>query len=697
MRAGGTRTTGQGSWFADHAVDMVFILLVLAAYLYSVRITNGRFFWLDEWPLMKQGRSLTGLFDQYNGALSTISLGVYRVLPQLFGFNYTPVRVVGFASLFAVPLAYYLTTRRQFGAVLAALLALPLVWYGQHVDLNPNELNHNCALLGGVVCAAALNRGRRADWVLAAALVFSFFSAGGAVAVAAACLVHCVCTRAPLRRWFVVIVPSLLWLTWWLVDVGSTGTVFALSTSQKIRLARDIAFTPFQAFAMNNTVLAVILLIVFIGLAIWTLTKGLNAGANFLAWSAAVVVWTAGLVTSRGGFATAETFRYRYGALLFVLLAVVPRRPIVWPARFPITTDKRWLFAGAAVVLVLGAARGLAVRSDLQHAAQFAKGVGNISKGQVLVVELGPSVVPDDRLTALTLGGLPAGTLRSLLSKYDDPLGVTRSTIDQKSVDLGVVRFASDTVRAATCKKLTTPYKYQSSGFGYQFFSSPDSSYAVDVRRFGRDGCGSRTARPEPGCGSRCLRWAAPSHGRCVPSVPAEFLPRRPPAPRRPGDSATMSATVERPGPEAEFSPYLEGVFAPIADEIDAECVVVSDLPEDLVGVFVRNGSNPMFTPKGRYHWFDGDGMLHALHLENGRATYRNRYVRTDALAAEQAASDALWTGINERPEFSQPGGPFKDTANTDLVFHAGRLLAPWWLGGPCYEVAPPWLETVGQ
>jgi carotenoid cleavage dioxygenase-like enzyme len=158
-----------------------------------------------------------------------------------------------------------------------------------------------------------------------------------------------------------------------------------------------------------------------------------------------------------------------------------------------------------------------------------------------------------------------------------------------------------------------------------------------------------------------------------------------------------MTAIAERPGPEAAVSPYLEGVFAPIENEIDAQCTVVGDLPHDLAGVFVRNGSNPMFTPKGRYHWFDGDGMLHALHLENGRATYRNRYVRTRALAAEQSAGEALWTGINERPDFSKPGGPFKDTANTDLVFHAGRLLALWWLGGPCYQVALPSLDTVGE
>ena len=144
-------------------------------------------------------------------------------------------------------------------------------------------------------------------------------------------------------------------------------------------------------------------------------------------------------------------------------------------------------------------------------------------------------------------------------------------------------------------------------------------------------------------------------------------------------------------------NPYLEGPFAPIDTEITADCEVIGELPTDLAGVFVRNGSNPKYPPPGRYHWFDGDGMLHALHFENGHAVYRNRYVATEALALEQATGEAIWSGVNERPNFSRPGGPFKDTANTDLVFHRGRLLALWWLGGPCYEVDVPSLETVGR
>jgi carotenoid cleavage dioxygenase len=88
--------------------------------------------------------------------------------------------------------------------------------------------------------------------------------------------------------------------------------------------------------------------------------------------------------------------------------------------------------------------------------------------------------------------------------------------------------------------------------------------------------------------------------------------------------------------------------------------------------------------------------MLHAVHFERGTATYRNRFVRTRALAAEIEAGEPLWTGIQEPPDLSNPRGPFKDTANTDLVFHAGRMLALWWLGGKPHVIALPSLETCG-
>lgn len=143
--------------------------------------------------------------------------------------------------------------------------------------------------------------------------------------------------------------------------------------------------------------------------------------------------------------------------------------------------------------------------------------------------------------------------------------------------------------------------------------------------------------------------------------------------------------------------PYLEGNYAPVSAETEVRGLRSRGaIPRDLAGVFVRNSPNPRFAPKARHHWFDGDGMLHAVHFEDGAATYRNRWIRTKAFLAEQEAGEALWNGITERPDFTNPRGPLKDTSNTDLVFHAGRLMTLWWLGGEAYVVSVPDLETRG-
>jgi carotenoid cleavage dioxygenase-like enzyme len=146
-----------------------------------------------------------------------------------------------------------------------------------------------------------------------------------------------------------------------------------------------------------------------------------------------------------------------------------------------------------------------------------------------------------------------------------------------------------------------------------------------------------------------------------------------------------------------ELDPYLLGSYAPIQTEITAENLrVTGELPKDLAGFFVRNGSNPKFAPKGRYHWFDGDGMLHGVHFEEGKATYRNRYVRAPGFVQEEAAGEPLWTGIMEPPDFKNPRGPFKNTGNTDVVFAGGQLLALWWMCGESYVIKLPTLETMG-
>lgn len=143
------------------------------------------------------------------------------------------------------------------------------------------------------------------------------------------------------------------------------------------------------------------------------------------------------------------------------------------------------------------------------------------------------------------------------------------------------------------------------------------------------------------------------------------------------------------------LNPYLQGPYAPVQSEVTAIGLpVTGEIPGDLNGVYVRNGPNPVRPPRGMHHWFDGDGMLHGIYFENGRAEYRNRYVRSTDFQSGQA-------GDEERPGIFQPARAgagttvYKDTANTDVVCHAGELLALWYISGQPVRVDPRTLETL--
>jgi carotenoid cleavage dioxygenase-like enzyme len=151
---------------------------------------------------------------------------------------------------------------------------------------------------------------------------------------------------------------------------------------------------------------------------------------------------------------------------------------------------------------------------------------------------------------------------------------------------------------------------------------------------------------------------------------------------------------------EVTGNPYLEGLFGPVTEErTDDDLEVIGELPADLDGVFVRNGPNPQFTPPGRYHWFDGDGMVHAMRFQNGRASYRNRWIRTRGFDSETAARQSQFNGVMEHPGANPDLGlrlPLKDSANTDVVYFRDRLLALWYLAGEPYAIDPVSLDTIG-
>ena len=149
-------------------------------------------------------------------------------------------------------------------------------------------------------------------------------------------------------------------------------------------------------------------------------------------------------------------------------------------------------------------------------------------------------------------------------------------------------------------------------------------------------------------------------------------------------ERAKQPALVPAPVVDAQtvLPVFRTGNYAPVADELTAfDLPVQGRIPAELNGWYLRNGPNAR---TGAAHWCVGDGMVHGVRLENGRAAwYRNRWVRTES--------------------FEHPIGLYNDDgtrnlhssiANTHVVRHAGKTLALMEFSLP-YEISND-LETVG-
>ncbi|KAK9283836.1 hypothetical protein L1049_012090 [Liquidambar formosana] len=197
-------------------------------------------------------------------------------------------------------------------------------------------------------------------------------------------------------------------------------------------------------------------------------------------------------------------------------------------------------------------------------------------------------------------------------------------------------------------------------------------------------------------------RHLIPSPSSKYPITPASVVLKRRAEPSLPAIvlnaidhiiNTFIDPPLQRPFRDPKY--VLSDNFAPVDELPPTECdVIEGSLPPCLDGAYIRNGPNPQFFPRGPYHCFDGDGMLHSIRISKGKATFCSRYVKTYKYTVEHDAGFPVFPNIfssfHSLTAFAARGaltvarvlfGQFDPVygigvANTSLAFFGGRLYA---------------------
>lgn len=110
---------------------------------------------------------------------------------------------------------------------------------------------------------------------------------------------------------------------------------------------------------------------------------------------------------------------------------------------------------------------------------------------------------------------------------------------------------------------------------------------------------------------------------------------------------------------------------------VDGLELINGQVPASLDGTWYRAGPDRQYPPmSGTDIFIDGEGMAHMFRIKNGAVSYRSRWVRNDRFNAQAKAGRSLF-GIYRNRFTDDPSvaGVSGGTANTNVIFHNGRLL----------------------
>jgi hypothetical protein len=418
---------------AEHPATVLAGAAMLASGVLLLHWLSRVTFWRDEWDFLLHRRSWSPgtFFRPFVEQLVAVSIFVYKALAATWGMEsalpYQVIAVFLFVLSVGLLFAY---VRLRVGEWLALAAILPILFLGPSWDdlLFPFQM----ALFGSMACGIgallALDRRTRRSDALAAALLLLglLFSDLGVVFVAAA-TIDLALDRDRRRRAFVVAIPIVLWVLWYLgwghnAETSISARNFAnapsyvldgLATSVATLLGLGIPLGDYQASALDW---GRPILVALIALASWRIYRLRPPSPRLLAVLVLLIgFWT--LTSLNASPVAAPTVgRYQYvGIVLLILVAaellrgVRVRRPAI------------------ACALIVSLAATLTNVDRLREAADGLAGIAQRERGGLAALELTRGrVSPGFELTQQNsgveyLGFLDAGSYFSAIDAYGSP------------------------------------------------------------------------------------------------------------------------------------------------------------------------------------------------------------------------------------------------------------------------------------
>ncbi len=370
----------------------VLVGLMLADVALLLYMGRGLTFFFDDWDYVTHdyGGGIHSLLQAHNGHLSLIPIAIYKVLFHVVGLNhYAVFRLVDIAlHLICAGLVFLLASRRvsHVPALLATALILFLGVAWEDL-LWAFQIDYLLSIAGGLAAFALLERcDLRGDLAATVAIAVSLGSSGLGIPVLIGVAVE-LAWRREWRRGFVVVIPVVLYLLWYLhygeQEITRTGLINAPGFAEDMAAAafggllgrslewgRPIAVLGYlvllRRLARPVVISARLAGLLAVGLSLWFVTA-----------------------SARSTISTPETGRYVYlGAVVIVLVGVELLRDVVLTAR---------MLALAMVVVAVAVVTGL---TALHSGAMFLRSTSATVSAELGAMELAaayaaPTYQPD--------------------------------------------------------------------------------------------------------------------------------------------------------------------------------------------------------------------------------------------------------------------------------------------------------------